>query len=70
MQTVPVTAGGTTTFELPYQVAGVDGEQLRLAVTQGSQTLYTQTVPVVRLTQARVWQTARPLYKQLWGVRA
>ena len=66
-QTLPLTAGGIVSFEVPYQVAGVGGEQLQFKVALGGQTLYAQTVPVVRLTQARVWQTARPLYQELWG---
>lgn len=66
-QTVPVTTGATVAFEVPYQVAGAEGEQLQFAVALDGRKLYAQTVPVRRVTQARVWQTERPVYQELWG---
>lgn len=66
-QTFPVTAGKLLAFELPYKVAGADDEQLQLRVMLGKSTLYARTVPVTRLTVARVWQTDKPLYRELWS---
>lgn len=66
-KTIPAAAGATLAFDVPYQVAGVEGEQLQFSVSLGSQKLYAQTAPMIRLTQARVWQTTKPVYRELWG---
>ena len=66
-QSVPLTAGEVAGFELPYQVAGEEGELLHLRVTLGNVPLYAKVLPVTRVTVPRVWQTAKPVYRELWG---
>ena len=54
-------------LELPYVVAGDDGETVAFDITSGAKVLYSSTIPVVQTEFPKAWVTDDPVYQDLLG---
>ncbi len=54
-------------FAVPYTVSGSEGETVSFCVKSDGKVLYQNTVDATDVVAAVVWQTADPLYKELFG---
>ncbi|MFP3904937.1 MAG: hypothetical protein ACLFWB_11900, partial [Armatimonadota bacterium] len=59
--------GRIVNFSVPYIVGGKDDEMVRVRIAADGQTLYKNTIPVVKTEFPKVWQTEDPLYEELLG---